>query len=133
MATKTCTKCGQEKQLEDYYRNMAECKACSRERGRIYREEGKTKETRLDLPPEIISLKEAAGLCQSLTGFKVSADYIRYQAENFPQIAEWRIANNGGNRLVGVRAARLKSLIQGRQSARGRYTALKDIFSREEI
>lgn len=131
--TKTCTKCGQEKPLEEYNRGQAECKACSRERSRLYREALKAKKARPGLPSGVISLKGAAKLCQDLTGFKVSADYIRSQAYTFPQIAEWITANNGAGRMVGIRTARLVGLIQGRQAARGRHIALKDIFSTLDI
>lgn len=129
-----CRVCGQEKAEDEFAPGRgSECRDCVRERSRRYREAGKAANHRSGPQPGVITLKEAARLCQEMTGYKISASYIRSQAYNFPQIAAWDTRSNGGNKLTGILKDRLTGLVRGRQAARGRFAELKDIFSTADV
>lgn len=136
MTTKTCTKCGREKPLDNFYRSsriksgrQAECKECGLARKRLGRERQQADDP---APAGLLSSKEAAQICRDLTGHKVTAGYIRSQAANFPQIAEWGVSNYGGDKFRGIIKPRFVALIRGRLATRGRCP-LKDLFSTEEV
>lgn len=135
MKTKTCTKCGVKKPLDEFYYGRAECRACNTIRSRANRLQRKNNPAPApaDLPPGVIGLKEAAAIVHELTGFKCSANEMRNGAAKFRHIARWRVGNNGADKLVGISKARLEGLIQGRLAVRGRPGALKDLFSTGEI
>lgn len=138
MITKTCTKCGRVLPLDSFYRKQdaksgfaSRCKDCTR--SRYFEDSGAGRASAMAPPRGVITLAEAANICREMTGFDVTAKYMRGQVDNFPHIARWRAGSNGGQKFVGIIKSRLVALIQGRIAVRGQCALLQDIFSLEDL
>lgn len=148
MQTKTCTKCGQTKPVDqfpvgDKGRPKAACKACRDDYYRAYRtnREGLIKRSyrKEPLGPKqaarrqtpMITLSEAARIFREITGKPISPGFIRTQAYNFPQFAAWSVNGTGEERFDGILPARFRQFVKDRLLMRG--SRVKDIFRVSEV
>ena len=80
----------------------------------------------LEIPPEIVSLKEAAKLYRELTGRRKSVKVLAEEIHKRPQLGDWQEVRGGRPRLRRVRLAHWEYFLKARLAMYGRRGIFHD-------
>ena len=134
--TQTCTKCGRTKPVAEFStgnkgRPRTACKAYREDSAGLVKRRYQKDSPGQVRTAETISPKEAAAIFQEITGRHISAGFIRTQADNFPQLADWTVTKTGETKFSGIIPSRWRWYVQTRLIMRGKKTT--EIFNANEV